>query len=171
VRRTILSSLLAFAAVAVLAGSASGERQGLVNLANGRYGFTGTAAGSTFDIWPMTFQVRGRSDGSATGRYSYRQVRDGVELTVSGPLTCATIRGSQAWVGGTIEESSRANLVGLDMWFQVQDNDHFLRGSGGPEMSSTVGAGGPGTARAYCDAAPRVMFPFFLDRGSLFVSG
>ena len=170
-RRTILISLLAVAAVAVLAGSASGERQGLLNFAQGRYGFSGTAAGSTFDVYPFTFNVRTRPDGSATGRYSYRQVRDGVELIVSGPLTCGTIEGNQAWVGGIIEQSTRASLIGLDMWFQVQDNDRFLIGDGGLELSSTVGAGGPGTARAYCDAAPQVLFPFFVDRGGLFVSG
>jgi hypothetical protein len=60
------------------------------------------------------------------GRFNYTQVRDGVELSASGSLDCATITGDRAWVGGVIEESSRASLVGLDMWFQVQDNGERL---------------------------------------------
>jgi hypothetical protein len=99
------------------------------------------------------------------GTFDYRQVRDGVELTVKGSLDCATIRGNQAWVGGVIEESSRANLIGLDMWFQVQDNGKADPDA--PDMSSTIGAGGPGTAEAYCESAPVVMFPFFLKTGNL----
>ena len=120
-RRPIVISLLVAGLVAVTAGSASGERQGFLNVANGRYGFTGTAAGSTFNVYPFSFSVRGYADGSATGRYSYKQVRDGVELTVAGSLTCAVFRDDHLWVGGKIEQSSRASLIGLDMWFQVQD--------------------------------------------------
>ena len=107
------------------------------------------------------------ADGSAKGRYDYRQVRDGVELTAKGPLTCATLRGNQAWVGGVIEESSRPSLIGLEMWFQVQDNKRWR--SGTPDMSSTLGAGGPGTGKQYCIDAPVVRFPFFLDDGLLAV--
>ena len=168
-RRPIVISLLVAGLVAVTAGSASGERQGFLNVANGRYGFTGTAAGSTFNVYPFSFSVRGYSDGSATGRYSYKQVRDGVELTVAGSLTCAVFRDDHLWVGGKIEQSSRASLIGLDMWFQVQDRSRGWPFE--PDMSSTIGAGGPGTGQAYCDAAPTVMFPFFLDRGDLYVSG
>ena len=168
-RRPILISLLVAGVVAVTAGSASGERKGLLNLANGRFGFSGVAAGSTFDVHPFSFSVRGYADGSATGRYSYRQVRDGVELTVAGSLTCAVFKENRLWVGGVIEQSSRASLIGLDMWFQVQDRSRHAPFE--PDMSSTIGAGGPGTGQAYCDTAPAVLFPFFLDRGDLFVSG
>jgi hypothetical protein len=159
----------AFAAAALLtsAGTASGEGNGVVASASGGWGMAGQAAGSTFEIQPFTFNVRVYADGSAAGRFNYTQVRDGGEpLVVQGSLDCATIAGNQAWVGGVIEESSRASLVGLDMWFQVQDN-----GEPGadetPDMSSTIGAGGPGTGEQYCDDAPVVLFPFFLDAGNL----
>src|SRR5688500_19544486 len=109
---------------------------------------SGTAAGSNFTIHPFTFSVQIRADGTVDGRFNYTQVRDGVELTASGTLDCAVIQGNQAWVGGVIEASSRENLIGLDMWFQVQDN-----GDPGsdetPDMSSTLGAGGPGTGDQY----------------------
>jgi hypothetical protein len=103
------------------------------------------------------------------GQFDYTQVRDGIELTVSGALHCATIIGNRVWVGGLIEESSRASLVGLDMWFQAQDNGEGA--SEASDMSSTVGAGGPGTAQLYCDDHPAVLFPFLLERGNLQVRG
>lgn len=168
-RRTFVVSLLVAGAVAGLAGQASGEQRGLPDVGHGRYGFSGTAAGSTFDVFPFAFRVQRNRDGGVTGRYTYRQVRDGVELTVAGPLTCAAFADNRLWVGGLIEESSRASLVGLEMWFQVQDRNR--RPPFEPDMSSTVGAGGPGTAQAYCDDAPAVRFPFSLDRGDLYVRG
>ena len=158
----------AVAAVTLLAsaGAASGEGNRVVASAGGDWSMSGQAAGSTFEIEPFTFDVRVYADGSAAGRFDYTQVRDGGEpLIVRGTLDCATIAGNQAWVGGVIEESSRASLVGLDMWFQVQDNGE---GAGDPpDMSSTIGAGGPGTGEQYCDDAPVVLFPFFLGAGNL----
>jgi hypothetical protein len=164
-RRLILVVLAAatlLAAGGATAGTASSERGKVVGVAAGWYGFTGTAAGSVFDVGPFWFGVVAYADGSAKGTYFYRQVRDGVELTVEGPLTCATIRGNQAWVGGMIEQSSRPSLVGLEMWFQIQNNP-----GRSPDMSSTIGAGGPGTGTKYCIDAPPVLFPFFLDKGAL----
>ncbi len=164
--RRILISLIAAGLLLVGAGAATGSGGHIVGSAGGYYGFAGTAAGSTFDVRPFSFWVIEFADGTVKGRFDYRQVRDGVELTAKGSLDCATIRGNQAWVGGVIEESSRASLVGLDMWFQVQDN----RGRGGPaDMSSTLGAGGPGTGEQYCIDAPVVRFPFFIDRGFITV--
>jgi hypothetical protein len=166
VRRSIIVSLLAAALLAVggaaASGGGSGDEKVVVGSASGWYGFAGSAAGSAFDVRPFWFRVTAYEDGSAKGKFSYRQVRDGVELTAEGSLGCATIRGNQAWVGGVIEASSRASLIGLEMWFQVQDN-----GGKEPDMSSTLGAGGPGTGTAYCADAPVVRFPFFLDQGRL----
>jgi hypothetical protein len=159
----ILAALAATALLA-LSGSASGSGGGLVASAGGSWAMSGTAAGSTFEIDPFSFHVQIHADGRVKGSFDYRQVRDGVELTVKGSLDCATIRGEQAWVGGVIEESSRASLIGLDMWFQVQDNGKLPAAA---DMSSTIGAGGPGTGEAYCVSAPVVMFPFFLASGNL----
>jgi hypothetical protein len=165
VRRSILTAILAVLGTVIVAGAAGGSA-GVVASASGGYGMSGTAAGSTFVIHPFTFTVRLYADGSADGRFNYTQVRDGVGLTVKGSLDCAFIQGNQAWVSGVIEDSSRASLVGLDMWFQVQDNGE--PGSDEtPDMSSTIGAGGPGTGEQYCADHPAVLFPFFLDAGNV----
>ena len=161
-RLTVLLASIVSLAIAASATATDGGGD-LVALASGKYGFTGTAAGSTFDVRPFTWKVKLRENGTVTGWYDYRQVRDGVELTVSGSLTCAYFEGNRVWVGGVIEQSSRPTLVGLDMWFQVQDNGHGEP----PDMSTTIGAGGPGTAQQYCDDHPPVRFPFLLDSGDL----
>ena len=165
-RRVILTAILAAGAVLGAAGAAAGDGNGVVASASGGYGMTGTAAGSTFVIHPFTFDVRIYEDGGVGGRFNYTQVRDGVALTATGSLDCAVIEGNQAWVGGVIEVSSRESLIGLDMWFQVQD--HGEPGADGtPDMSSTLGAGGPGTGDQYCADHPPVRFPFFLEAGNL----
>jgi len=156
---------LAAVALALGAASSAGAGSGVVASASGGYGFTGTAAGSVFDVQPFTWNVQVHGDGSVHGRFNYTQVRDGVELSARGSLTCAVITGNQVWVGGIIEDSSRASLVGLDMWFQAQDNGEGANDP--PDMSSTLGAGGPGTAQQYCDDHPVVRFPFLVESGNL----
>ena len=157
--------LLAAGALALGAASSAGAEGGVVASASGGYGFSGTAAGSVFDVHPFTWNVQLHDDGSVHGRFDYTQVRDGVELSAKGSLTCAVIIGNQVWVGGIIEDSSRASLVGLNMWFQAQDNGE---GANDPaDMSSTLGAGGPGTAQQYCDDHPVVLFPFLVEQGNL----
>ena len=168
-RRTIVVSILAGSLTAFAVGGASGGAQGVAGAADGSYRLVGDAAGSSFDVYPFAFKVRVDSDGTVTGQYRYTQRRDGVELRISGPLTCATISGNRAWVGGVIKETTRESLRGLDMWFQVQDNGDGDESS--LDMSSTVGAGGPGTALKYCVDAPPVLFPFFVWRGDIAVRG
>lgn len=153
-------------ALALLSGGSGAAASGDGSAAAwGDYSFSGPAAGSFFVIDPFTWRAKLRPDGGVTGWYDYRQVRDGVELTVSGSLTCAVFIGNRVWVGGIIETSSRPSLVGLDMWFQAQDNGKGRKAP--PDMSSTIGAGGPGTGQMYCDDHPEVRFPFYLEQGDL----
>jgi hypothetical protein len=163
IRTVIVSAAGALALLAAGSAGAGGGR--VVASANGDYQFSGSAAGSFFEIGPFTWNVQILADGSARGTYDYTQVRDGVQLTVSGSLHCATVIGDRVWVGGLIEQSSRASLIGLDMWFQAQDNGEGATAS--PDMSSTIGAAGAGAARQYCADHPSVLFPFFLAQGNL----
>lgn len=157
--------VLAGVVVLVAAGSALAGGNGVVASANGGYGFTGEAAGSVFDIGPFTWNVQIKADGSVRGKFDYTQVRDGVPLTVSGSLTCAVIQDDHVWVGGIIEASSRASLVGLDMWFQA--HDHGEGANAEPDMSSTIGAAAAPAGQQYCDDHPPVLFPFLVSKGNL----
>lgn len=165
-RKTIVTAVVAAVVLLAGAGAASGQGDGVVASASGGWSMSGAAAGSVFEVGPFTFNVRIYADGSVDGRFNYTQVRDGTELTVRGSLDCAVIEGNRAWVGGVIEESSRESLIGLDMWFQVQDNGE-PGDDATPDMSSTIGAGAPGTGDQYCVDHPPVRFPFFLDAGNL----
>jgi hypothetical protein len=151
--------LLVTAATALAGGS------GVVASANGDYGFSGEAAGSTFVIGPFTWDVQVKDDGSVNGHFDYTQVRDGVALSASGPLTCAFIEDDRAWVGGLIEASSRPSLVGLDMWFQARDEGEGANAS--PDMSSTLGAAAAPAGQQYCDDHPPVRFPFLVGEGNV----
>ncbi len=157
--------LLAAGALALGAASSAGAEGGAVASASGGYGFSGTAAGSVLDVHPFTWNVQLHEDGTVHGEFDYTQVRDGVELSVKGSLTCAVFIGNRVWVGGIIEDSSRASLVGLDMWFQARDDGEGPNDP--PDMSSSIGAGAPGTGQLYCDTHPEVLFPFLIQQGNL----
>ena len=156
------------AALALLAGASvsAGANEGVVASASGGYSFSGPLLGGFIEVHPFAWNVTLHADGSVHGRYQYTQVRDGVELMVRGSLTCAVIQGNHVWVGGVIEDSSRESLIGLDMWFQAQDNGE-PGSSDTPDMSSTIGAGPAGAGQQYCDDAPAVRFPFLIQQGNL----
>ena len=160
-----MKALILVAVAALVAGaSAFAGEGGVVASASGGYGFTGSAAGSFFDVGPFTWNVQVHDDGSAHGRFTYTQVRDGVELSAAGSLTCAFIEDGHVWAGGIIESSSRASLVGLDMWFQA--HDHGEGAGAPPDMSSTLGAGPAGAGLQYCVDHPVVRSRFSSSKGT-----
>jgi len=164
-KRKFVLIAAAFAALSGASG-AGADDNGVVASANGGYGFSGTVLGGLIEVHPFAWNVQLHADGSAHGRFQYVQVRNGVFLMVRGSLTCATFAGNRVWVGGIVEDSSRESLIGLDMWFQAQDNgEHGSDATA--DMSSTVGAGPPGAGQQYCDDAPPVMFPFLIEQGNL----
>jgi hypothetical protein len=155
--------VVAIVAAAFAAAASAGNENGVVASASGGYGFST----SSVDVGPFTWHVQLQADGSVDGGYDYTQVSlsTGATLTVQGPLTCAVIIGNHVWVGGIIEESSQNSLIGLNMWFQAQDNGEGANAP--PDMSTTIGAGGPGTAQQYCDDHPPALFPHLIERGDL----
>jgi hypothetical protein len=163
VRRAFI--IVSLVALLVTATTALAGGNGVVASASGDYGFSGEAAGSTFVIGPFIWNVQVKADGSVKGQFDYTQVRDGVALSASGPLTCAFIEGDHVWVGGVIEASSRASLVGLEMWFQARDNGEGANAA--PDMSSTLGAAAAPAGQQYCADHPPVRFPFLVGEGNL----
>ena len=162
-KRTLV---VATAAVALAATASAGTANSVVASASGGYGFRTSSVG----VGPFTWHVQLHADGSVDGGYDYTQVSlsSSAALTVKGPITCAVIIVNRVWVGGIIEASSRDSLIGLNMWFQAQDNGEGANAA--TDMSTTIGAGGPGTAQQYCVDHPPALFPHLIERGNLQVS-
>ena len=118
------------------------------------------------EVRDSSFEAQLEADGSVLGRYNYITVDDGQPFFARGRLTCLVVDGNRAWLGGLIDSSSDPTAEGLEMWFQVADN-----GEPGadetPDLTTLIGAGGPGTAQDYCDRAPEPTFPFFLEHGNI----
>ena len=118
------------------------------------------------DVRVFAFNVNKRADGSVSGNYEHHSIDDGQPFSVRGPLTCLTVIGNRAWVGGIIADSSEPSLVGLEMWFQVQDNGEGSQAD--LDWTTLIGASPvEGSAQEYCDNAPEVNFPFDIEHGNI----
>jgi hypothetical protein len=120
---------------------------------------------TTLEVKTFTFDAKQRSDGTSDGHWHYKDVEDGVTWNVDGPVTCTTIVGNHAWVGGTIEHSSDPSYTGLDMWFQVIDNGEGHNAP--PDITTLIGVGVAGQAQAYCNAANPPRFPWPVEHGNI----
>jgi hypothetical protein len=159
--------LVAVAAVATLAfaGGAGGR---VVASADGASGFDihNRFGLELIEVGPFTFNVQVHADGSVHGNYLFKSIDDGTPFRISGSLTCAVIQSNRVWVGGIIEKTSDPSLAGVEMWFQSADNGE--PGSDEtPDMTTIIGAGGPGTAQDYCDRHPEPRNFFAIERGNI----
>jgi hypothetical protein len=125
--------------------------------------------GVTVQQDPLEYQAVKRSDGTVGGQWRYRYFEAGVETTFSGPVTCLTVRGNRAWVGGPISASSDPSQIGSGAWWQVVDN-----GTGRhpiiPDRTTFAGIGTLAQTQAYCDSAPEPHFIFDVQEGGVAVS-
>jgi hypothetical protein len=103
------------------------------------------------------------------GHWSYHYYEAGVETTFSGPISCLTVHGDRAWVGGPITQSSDPTQIGSGGWWQIADN-----GTGPhpviPDRTTFVGIGTLEQTQAYCDTAPEPRFIFDVQQGGVQVS-
>lgn len=97
----------------------------------------------------FTFTARGRDDRTADGSFELHARQ--ADVRVHGDVVCMTRFGSTAWIGGTI---TSGDFVGQDLIFRVMDGGAGIRGI--PDLISLAQAVAPGTAQAYCDAAPPI---------------
>ena len=125
--------------------------------------------GVTVQQDPLAYSAAKLSDGTIHGHWSYHYYEAGVETTFSGPVSCLTVRGNRAWIGGPITESSDPTQVGSGGWWQIADN-----GTGRhpviPDRTTFVGIGTIAQTEAYCDAAPEPRFIFDVQLGGVRVS-
>jgi hypothetical protein len=125
--------------------------------------------GVTVQQDPLAYSAVERSDGTVRGHWSYNYYEAGVETTFSGPVSCLTVRGNRAWIGGPISHSSDPTQVGSGAWWQIADN-----GTGRhpviPDRTTFAGIGTLAQTQAYCDTAPEPRFIFDVQQGGVRVS-
>src|SRR5579862_8108896 len=62
--------------------------------------------GVTVQQDPLAYHATKLADGTVRGRWRYDLWQAGQETTFSGPVTCMSVSGNRAWIGGTITDSS-----------------------------------------------------------------
>ncbi len=174
----------ALAATMVMTGGALTAAAGAQAAAPGHHGgspVTGQVTGRTYVLLgpsvfgvtvqqdPLAYQATKRADGTVRGRWSYHYFEAGQETTFSGPVTCLTVSGNRAWIGGPVTASSDPAQVGMGAWWQVADN-----GTGRhpvvPDQTTFAGIGTLAQTQAYCDGAPAPHFIFDVQLGGVRVT-
>jgi hypothetical protein len=123
----------------------------------------------TLVLQEFGFAARLQSDGSADGRFDYRDVEDGIPFTAGGEVTCLTVIGNDAWIGGAISKSNEPAFIGLGGWWHVTDNG---QGAGSPpDVTTFLGVGSLEDTAAFCANHPAYRFPFPIDGGDIQVRG
>lgn len=126
--------------------------------------------GVTVQQDPLAYHAFELADGTVHGQWRYDLWQAGQETTFSGNVTCMTVIGKRAWIGGPITESSDPTQVGMGAWWQVADN-----GAGQhpvvPDRTTFVGIGTMSQTLAYCANAPAPHFIFDVQVGGVQVSG
>jgi hypothetical protein len=119
----------------------------------------------TLELQNFGFNARMKGDGSADGWFTYRDVEDGAPFSADGAVTCLTVLGADAWIGGVIRSSNDSTVEGLGAWWHVTDNGE---GPGGPaDITTFLGIGSLAQTQAFCDDHPAYRFPFSIGGGSI----
>jgi hypothetical protein len=122
--------------------------------------------GATVQQDPLAYSAVERAGADAYGHWRYDLWQAGQVTTYSGTVTCLSVSGSHAWVGGTITKSSDPTAVGTGAWWQVADN-----GAGRhpvtPDQTTFVGMGTLAETLAYCANQPAPHFIFDVQLGGV----
>ena len=122
--------------------------------------------GVTVQQDPLAYEATRSAGGAVRGQWEYDYWQAGVETTFSGPVTCMSVSGNRAWLGGPITRSSDPTQVGMGAWWQVADN-----GAGRhpvvPDQTTFVGIGTMAQTLAYCAGEPAPMHIFDVQLGGL----
>lgn len=118
----------------------------------------------------FSFDSERKADGTTTGSYFYNFQAAG--FSVQGPVTCISIAGNQAWIGGVVEsidspDPEDQELVGRDMWWRSIDNGQGDKAA--LDITTGVGFAFPGgtiTAESWCQDQPALLVLREVDPGS-----
>jgi|SRR5438034_4729682 len=119
----------------------------------------------TLELQNFGFNAKIKADGSADGWYTYREVDDGSPISVDGPVTCLTVIGEEAWIGGIVAKSSDPSIVGRGSWWHVTDNGEGANAL--PDITTFLGVGSLGETQTFCDTHPPYKHPFPIDGGNI----
>jgi hypothetical protein len=160
---------VASAAAGVAAGVAAGGDHDLVagRVEGDTYVLLGPSVfGVTVQQDPLAYEATVSADGTVRGHWRYDYWEGGQETTFSGPVTCLSVSGNRAWVGGPVSQSSDPTQVGMGAWWQVADN-----GTGRhpviPDRTTFVGFGTMAQTLAYCADEPAPHFIFDVQLGGV----
>jgi hypothetical protein len=122
--------------------------------------------GVTVQQDPLAYHATKLADDTVRGWWHYDYWQAGQETTFGGPVTCLSVSGNRAWVGGQITQSSDPTQVGVGAWWQVADN-----GTGRhpviPDRTTFVGFGTMSQTIAYCNQEPDPHFIFDVQLGGV----
>lgn len=131
--------------------------------------------GEEEDLTTFSFGAVRRTDGTTTGEWQYDFRAAG--FSMHGVVTCFTIAGNEAWVGGVVDrvssdDPSIQDLLGVDMWWRSRDNGE---GAGSPPDSTTgLGFKFPTTtitAASWCQDQPQLLVLRRVESGNIQIRG
>jgi hypothetical protein len=103
------------------------------------------------ELRTFSFTALKYADGTVEGEYELKSRLTGARI--HGDVTCLSVVGNLAWIGGRQENASDGFPPGLENGFRVADNGE---GANDPpdQMSLMFVNAPPGFAQAYCNARP-----------------
>src|SRR5947209_18074148 len=149
-----MKSLILVLAVAAFAAAGAAGAGGAGDSATGGSHLTvhNVFGLQTLELQTFGFNAKLKTDGTADGWYTYREVDDGTPFVARGPVTCLTVIGNDAWIGGIIEDSNDPTVVGSGSWWHVTDNGEGANAP--PDITTFLGIGAPQDARTFCATHP-----------------
>ncbi len=127
--------------------------------------------GGVAELTTFSFTAVAHRDGAVSGQYQYNFRANG--FAVHGPVSCVTVSGNQAWVGGIVDRVVTDNpafeaLLGLEMWWRSIDNGE---GAGAaPDVTTGLGFGFAGstiTAESWCRDQPLSLVAREVEKGNI----
>src|SRR5260370_23880162 len=120
---TAITASTGAASAATAVSRDGGHSQVVARVAGHTYVLLGPSVfGVTVQQDPLAYHAASLADGTVRGHWRYDLWQAGQETTFSGPVTCLSVNGNRAWIGGVIAESSDPNQAGMGAWWQVADN-------------------------------------------------